>query len=225
MDFEKFAEAANRIDGAIRDNASLKSLIVEASSTAMGDTLGQTSKSVQEFLDAPLGDKKEMVMKKALAAAMIMAKERGILLDLPDTGAAIAATVDEGLTRIKTNYQVGTLELDPCDAIDAIIDHIQSRAIAFVDTALRSDEVHEAVSEGLVKLLHLVPEIGPIIGPMARQYKPVIKAVIKRVAEPVRNVITSGINAVSEYAKSAVRKVKETIVEYGKAWAKKLFHS
>ena len=79
MDYEKLSEAANKVEVAIRDNSSLKSAIIESSKDLISDVAGQARKSVQEFLDAPHGDKKEMVMKKALAADMAVAKERDII--------------------------------------------------------------------------------------------------------------------------------------------------
>ena len=36
-------------------------------------------KSVQEFLDLPMGDKKEVVLKKAFATAVTIAKDKGVL--------------------------------------------------------------------------------------------------------------------------------------------------
>ncbi len=123
MDYEKIAEVANNIDNAIKDNAALKSLIVEASSVMLNDQSNETRQSIQEFLDSPLEDKKEMVMKKAYAAAMVAAQERGLLPNLPNNSSAIAAIVDEGLTRVKANYQVCIGILDPEVSIDHIVDH------------------------------------------------------------------------------------------------------
>lgn len=211
MDYEKIAAAANKIDKVIRENQALKSLIVETSSLVTGDQSQETRQSIQEFLDSPLGDKKEIVMEKAFAAAMVLAKERGLLPNLPEGSHAIASIVDEGLTRVKANYQVGVGKLDPEVAIDHIVDHAESRAIAYVDAAFESGMVREVVTEGVVRLAYAIPEIGPIIGPIAENYKPIIKSVIARVEQPVSEAIKTGIHVVATTAKTIAHTVVETV--------------
>ena len=211
MDYDKLSEAANKVEVAIRDNSSLKSVIIESSKDLISDVAGQARKSVQEFLDAPHGDKKEMVMKKALAAAMAVAKERDIITELPNTGAEIAAVIDEGLTYVKTNYQVGNLVLDACDAVDTLIDHAEARAVAVVDEAFKSGIVSKVATEGVVKLASAIPVIGPVLGPAVKRCKPIINAVIKRVEEPVRKVIVAGVRTVANFAKTTVREFANTI--------------
>lgn len=221
MDYEKIANAANSIDSAIRDNAALKSIIIDASSAVIGDSSNETKQSIQDFLDSPLGDKKEIVMKKAFAAAMILAKEKELLPDLPDTGAAIAAVVDEGLTRIKANYQVGIGLLDPELAIDHIVDHVESRAIAYVDQAFDSGTVREVATEGVIRFAYAIPAIGPIIGPIAENYKPIIKSVISKVEEPVKNAIKTGVHFVATTAKNMAHEAIEKAKSIAKNVAKK----
>lgn len=222
MDYEKIAEAANNIDKVIRDNQALKSLIIDASSVVTGDQSQETRQSIQEFLDSPLGDKKEIVMKKAYAAAMVLAKERGLLPNLPEGSHAIASIVDEGLTRVKANYQVGVGILDPEVAIDHIIDHAESRAIAFVDTVFEPGIVREVATEGVVRLAYAIPEIGPIIGPIAENYRPIIKSVIARVEQPVREAIKTGIHVVATTAKTIAHTVVETVKNTAVIISKKL---
>ncbi len=222
MDYEKIAEVANNIDNAIKDNAALKSLIVEASSVMLNDQSNETRQSIQEFLDSPLEDKKEMVMKKAYAAAMVAAQERGLLPNLPNNSSAIAAIVDEGLTRVKANYQVGIGILDPEVAIDHIVDHAESRAIAYVDNAFDSGMVREVAAEGIVKLAYMIPEMGPIIGPIAENYKPIIKSVIANVEEPVRTAIKTGMHVVATTAKKIAHVAVEKTKEYAVNITKKL---
>ena len=218
MDYEKIAEVANNIDNAIKDNAALKSLIVEASSVMLNDQSNETRQSIQEFLDSPLEDKKEMVMKKAYAAAIVAAPERGLL----PNSSAIAAIVDEGLTRVKANYQVGIGILDPEVAIDHIVDHAESRAIAYVDNAFDSGMVREVAAEGIVKLAYMIPEMGPIIGPIAENYKPIIKSVIANVEEPVRTAIKTGMHVVATTAKKIAHAAVEKTKEYAVNITKKL---
>jgi hypothetical protein len=216
MDYEKIAAAANKIDKVIRENQALKSLIVETSSLVTGDQSQETRQSIQEFLDSPLGDKKEIAMEKAYAAAMVLAKERGLLPNLPESSHAIASIVDEGLTRVKANYQVGVGILDPEKAIDHIVDHAESRAIAYVDAVFEPGVISEVVTEGVVKLAYAIPEIGPIIGPIAENYRPIIKSVIASVEQPVREAIKIGIHAVATTAKTIARKAIEVVKNVAK---------
>lgn len=219
MDYEKFANAAVALDNSIRDNVALKSFLVETSSAIWGDQSEETRQSIQDFLDAPIGDKKELMMKKAVAAAMVLAKDKG-LMPAPARGAEIAAVVDEGLTRAKVAYQVGIGVINPEKAIDTIVDHAESRAIAVVDKAFDSGAVREYATEGLVRLAYAIPVIGPIVGPIAENYKPIIKAVISKVEKPVKEFIKTGIHYVSTTAKNiaraAVEKVKTAAVSVAK---------
>ena len=210
MDYEKIALVANSIDNTIRENTALKSIIVETSSAMLGDQTDETRQSIQEFLDAPLGDKKEMIMKKAVAAAMVVAKDRGILPNLPDNGSAIAAVVDDTLTRAKVAYQVGTGILDVEDAIDTIIDHNEARAVAFVDKVFDSGMVNETVTNVLVKASYAIPEIGPVVGPIAEHCKPIIKSFVAKAEPYAREIIKEGINVVANTVKSIARTVVET---------------
>lgn len=216
MDYEKIAEAANNIDKVIRDNQALKSLIIDASSLVTGDQSQETRQSIQEFLDSPLGDKKEIVMEKAFAAAMVLAKERGLLPNLPESSHAIASIVDEGLTRVKANYQVGVGKLDPEKAIDHIVDHAESRAVTYVDAAFESGAISAVATEGVVKLAYAIPGIGPIVGPIAENYRPIIKSVIASVEQPVREAIKTGIHVVATTAKTIAHKAVEGVKSLAK---------
>jgi hypothetical protein len=153
---------------------------------------------------------------------MVLAKERGLLPNLPESSHAIASNVDEGLTRVKANYQVGVGILDPEEAIDHIVDHAESRAIAFVDTAFESGIVREVATAGVVGLAYAIPEIGPIIGPIAENYSPIIKSVIASVEQPVREAIKAGIHVVATTAKTIAHTVVETVKNTAVIISKKL---
>lgn len=220
MDFEKLATAANVIDETIRENEALKSIIVETSTAMIGDQSDETRQSIQEFLDAPLGDKKELAMKKAVSAAMILAKEKGTLTIIPNTSAEIAAVVDEGLTRIKANYQVGNGIIEPEVAIDNLVDHAESRALAYVDAAFDSGLVRETVAEGITQLAYAIPDIGPILGPAVQAFQPIIESFIAKVEKPVKNAIKTGIKYVATTAKSIAKAAVEKTKSFAKNVAK-----
>ncbi len=215
MNYEIIAGAANNIDNIIRENAALKSVIIDASTTLLDDKSVETRQSIQEFLDAPLDSKKDIAMKKAFAAAMVIAKEKGII-DLPDNTAEIASIVDEGLVRVKANYKVGAGLLNPEEAIDNIIDHAEARAITYIDYAFDSGLVREVATEGIVKIAYRIPKIGPIIGLVAERNKPIIRSVIAMVEQPAKTAIKTGIHVVSSFSKKvahvAIARAKELAV-------------
>ena len=214
MDFEKIASCANTIDSAIRDNTALKSIIVDASTAMMDDDSYETRQSIQEFLDLPLGDKKDIAIKKAFAAAMVVAKERNIISDLPDSGAEIGAIVDEGWARAKTAYQVGIGLLDSEAAIDHIVDLGESRLLAAIDLAFDSGLVNQVATEAIVKAAYAIPGIGPIIGPTAEACKPIIQSTLKVVEKPIKQVIKTGIHTVATTAKSIAHNAIDTVKSY-----------
>lgn len=221
MDFEKFAAAASQIDNAIRTNEAVKAVIVEASGIVTGDESGETRKSVQEFLDAPLGDKKEMAMKKAYAAAVALAKDRGLLPDIPAAPSAIAAVVDEGLGRVKVAYNLAVGKITPEDAFDYVVDLAAARAKSYVDYAFDSGLVREAVALGATRLAYAIPYIGPVIGPAVQSYQPLIKSVVARVEKPAKALIKTGINAAANVAKAVGRKAVEKVKDTASiAWSK-----
>lgn len=220
MDYEKIASAAHSIDCAIRDNVALNSIATDTDSAISGDSISETRQSIQNFLDAPLGDKIEKTTKKAFAAAMVLAKERGFYPTLPETGEAIAAVVDEGMTRVKTSYQVGAGIIETERAVDHIIDRATSRAIAWVDQAF--DGVGKFASESMVKVAYNNP-LGLILGPLAESYQPVIEKVIGKVTAPAREAIKIGVQKVGTVAKSLAHKTLDTAKSYvGKVRSKVL---
>lgn len=225
MDVNKFVETAKSIDIAIRDNSTIKSSFIEVSSM-LGDSTEESRKSIQEFLDTPLADKKELILKKAFAAAIIVAKEQGISPDFPTNGASIAAVIDDSLTRAKAGYLVEKGCLEAEEAIDNIIDHAESRAIAFVDKVFNSGMVSEFVTNGIVKLSKLVPYIGPVICPVVEHNKPVIKSFLKKAEPQIREHCKNGIKKVTvaskKIARTFVEKVKEKVKEKGKNFLNKI---
>ena len=220
MNYEKIATITHSIDNAIRDNVALKSAIVDTSSLLLDDASDETRQSIQDFLDAPLGDKKEIATKKAFAAAAVLAQEQGLLPTLPETAESIAAVVDDALTRVKTVYQVGMGILDPETAIDNIIDHATARATAYVDYAFDSGAVRTIAAEGIIKLTYCIPKIGPIVAPIVECNRPIIENTIKMVEEPAREIIKTGIHSVSSTAKNiahtAIKEVKSFVKNFSR---------
>lgn len=211
MDYEKIMTVATSVDKAVQDVVALKSVLLESPVDMPEETSVEPSRSIQEFLDAPLDDKKELAMKKAFAAAMVIAKDKGVLTTVPETAAEIAAVVDDSLTRAKVGYLVETGAILVEEAANTLIDHAESRAVAAVEIAFESGLVREVVTEGIVIISYGIPVIGPSIGPAVEKCKPIIKTVIAKVEKPFKKLITTGIHKLAKAAKSFVKSAAESV--------------
>ncbi|MBF0413302.1 MAG: hypothetical protein HQK70_11415 [Desulfamplus sp.] len=101
-----------------------------------------------------------MNIKKTVAAATVIAKEKGFIKSLDErSNEEIAATVDYGLTGVKAAYKVGIGEMK---AIDYMVD----KATAVVATAVVATLVKSVVQKGVA----LACEIGVAIG-ISRYFK------------------------------------------------------
>lgn len=177
---------------------------------------GESSKCVTDFLTSPLGDPKDLIMRKAMATAMVIAKKKGVIQDVPADAPSLASLVDESLTKVKTATMVGLGKLNPERAIDALIDGAQARVVSVVDTALDSGIVSKFATEGLVKLAHAIPKIGMVVGPIAQSCKPAIQGVLRKAEKAVKPYVKKGIQIVANTAKTVCKKAVEFLKE--KAW-------
>lgn len=201
MEMEQMANYAERINSSIAKYSALQSLILgEEIKETQTESLRQF-RCIKEYLDMPIGDRRESGLKKIFATAVITARDKGVLpFELPEGGAdAIAATIDEGLTRTKVAYRVATGKIDVVEGANILIDKGASRVTSAVNKVFKSGVVSEVVSRGVVRLCKWVGF------PQVEKYRPVIKAVIHRVEEPVRKVVTKGIKFVATAAKTVVR--------------------
>ena len=136
-------------------------------------------KCVKEFLELPINDKRETVLKKIFATVVIIAKEKGVLpFDLPESVEEIASMVDDGLTRVKVAFKKN--ELDIHEAADALVDRIEARTIALVE---------RVVEEGLPVLTEKLATLA-MAHPYTRPLAPVIKMVHDQlaIAKPTHSV-------------------------------------
>lgn len=183
------------------------SKIVALQSLLLGNELSEKETSsirqykvVQEFLDLPLHDKKEGILKKLFAATAVIAQKKGFLSEegIPNTPEDIASLVDEGLTRLKVAYQTGKGELEPEEAIDALIDQATVRAIAFTD-ALIEKEMPVAIDKLCTFMVKKYPKTAPLALWIKRSEK-VITHVTKQ-------VVRKGIQTMAKAAKPIVRTI------------------
>ena len=165
-------------------------------------------KCVKDFLDLPMNDKKEGILKKLFTTSIVITKEKGQLpFELPSTPIEIASAVDEGLTRLKVAYKTATDELDSIEATDALIDRAAVRAIAVADKI-----IEKGVPVVLDKLCVALTKIYP----PAITLVPIIKASERYITIGTKMAVRKGINTLAKIAKPVVRKTITTVKSVAK---------
>lgn len=155
-------------------------------------------KCVKEFLDLPINDKKEGILKKLFTTSIVIAKEKGLLsFDLPNTPIEIACAVDEGLTQLKVAYKTAIGELDSIEATDTLIDRATVRAIAVADKI-----IEKGVPVVLDKLCLALTKIYPSTTAVV----PIIKASERYITIGTKLAVRKGINTLAKIAKPVVQK-------------------
>ena len=117
--------------------------------------------------------------------------------------------VDDSLTRAKTAYKVATGEISLEEVADTMIDMQAAHVMTVADLALDNPET-------TVELLcDAVSAAYPPVAEAVQFAKPLIKQVATRVAPKVKELVHTGINRVSQYAKEAARPIVAKAREIG----------
>lgn len=170
-------------------------------------------KCVKEFLDLPMNDKKEGILKKLFTASIVIAKEKGQLpFEVPNDPVEIASAADEGLTQLKVAYKTATGELDSIEATDVLIDRAAVRAITVADKI-----IEKGVPLVLDKLCFALTKIYP----PATVVVPIIKASERYITIGTKIGVRKGINTLAKIAKPVVQKA----ITKAKSVAKKVVES
>lgn len=165
-------------------------------------------KCVKEFLDLPMNDKKEGILKKLFTTSIVIAKEKGQLpFKIPSSPIEIASAVDEGLTRLKVAYKTATGELDSIEAADALIDRAAVRAIAVADKIIEKG-VPVVLDKLCVALTKIYPPTITLV--------PIIKASERYITIGTKMAVRKGINTLAKIAKPVVRKTITTVKSVAK---------
>ena len=141
MDIVKFAKEnygdfVKRANPAMNKMTALQTLLSGKDLSKEEVPLIKEFKTVQEFLNLPMGDKKEVVLKKAFATAVTIAKDKGVLPFEVNSSEQIASLVDDGLTRMKVAYQTATGKMDAYQAVDALVDRVAVRVVGIADRVI-----------------------------------------------------------------------------------------
>lgn len=182
----------------ITQMTALQSLLLGCELSAEELPLIREFKFVKDFLDLPMNDKKEGILKKLFTTSIVIAKEKGLLsFDLPNTPIEIACAVDDGLTRLKVAYKTATGDLDSIEAVDALIDRVAVRAIAIADKV-----IERGVPVVLDKLCFALTKIYP----PATIVVPIIKATERYITIGTKLALRKGINTLALISKPIVQK-------------------
>ena len=187
----------NQFEKRIAQMTALQSLLVGEELQKEELPLIREFKCVKDFLDLPMNDKKETVLKKLFATAVVAAKNSGALaVALPDSPMAVASMVDEGLNRLKIAYKTSVGEMDSVDAVEAIIDSVAVRTMTVMD---------KVVEKGMPVVIDKVCEAVAMAYPPARSVVPLVKACERYITHAARVAVRKGIQTLQRVAKPIVR--------------------
>ena len=171
------------------------------------------SKLLTTYLDSPLGSPSDVMVKKAMATAVAIAKKRGVTTIVPTKNPMeLAAAVDEGMTRMKVAYKVGKGLLDSTKAADEIIDRAAARVTAFTDKVIEIG-TPIVIDKVMTAAAHVFPPVAVVA--------PIVKVAAPFIAKAAKTVVRAGVKVVATAAKSVVKTVVAGAKKVGK-WFKKL---
>ena len=211
MDIVKFAKEnygdfVKRANPAMNKMTALQTLLSGKDLSKEEVPLIKEFKVVQEYLDLPVGDKKEVILKKAFATAVTIAKDKGVLPFEVDSSEQIASLVDDGLTRMKVAYQTATGKMDAYQAVDALVDRVAVRVVGIADRVIEKGT--PVVVDKLCKAMSKHPYTMALV--------PFVKAAEKYIAPVAKAAVRVGVAAVAKAAKPILKKAVDTAKAVGK---------
>ena len=211
MDIVKFAKEnygdfVKRANPAMNKMTALQTLLSGKELSKEEVPLIKEFKTVQEFLNLPMGDKKEVVLKKAFATAVTIAKDKGVLPFEVNSSEQIASLVDDGLTRMKVAYQTATGQMDVYQAVDALVDRVAVRVVGIANRVIEKGT--PIVVDKLCKAMSKHPYTMALV--------PFVKAAEKYIAPVAKAAVRVGVAAVAKAAKPILKKAVDTAIAVGK---------
>ncbi|MBM6669582.1 hypothetical protein H6B14_02170 [Phocaeicola coprophilus] len=192
-------EFGNQFEREATQMTALQSLLLGNELTAEELPLIREFKCVKEFLDLPINDKKEAILKKLFATSIVIAKSKGLLpFEVPESPEAIASVVDESLTQMKVAYKTATGELDSIEAVDVLVDRVAVRAVAIAD---------KVIEKGMPIILDKLCMVMTKVYPPAITVVPVIKHAERYITVATKVIVRKGIRTLAQAAKPIVKQV------------------
>lgn len=190
-------EFGNQFEREATQMTALQSLLLGNELTAEELPLIREFKCVKEFLDLPINDKKEAILKKLFATSIVIAKSKGLLpFEVPESPEAIASVVDESLTQMKVAYKTATGELDSIEAVDVLVDRVAVRAVAIAD---------KVIEKGMPIILDKLCMVMTKVYPPAITVVPVIKHAERYITVATKVIVRKGIRTLAQAAKPIVK--------------------
>ncbi len=203
---ENYGDFVKRANPAMNKMTALQTLLSGKELSNEEVPLIKEFKVVKDFLELPMGDKKEVALKKAFATAVTIAKDKGVLPFEVNSSEQIATLVDDGLTRMKTAYQVATGKIDAYQAIDTLVDRLAIRIVGIADRVIEKGT--PLVVDKLCKAMSKHPYTMALV--------PFVKASEKYIAPVAKAAVRAGIAAVAKVAKPILNKAVDTVKAAGK---------
>ncbi len=204
------------IDHSLRKVTAIQSLVLGKELTDEEVENIKEYKCVQDFLEAPFNSPVETDMKKLFAQAIVVGSEKGVLpfaLPADVTAETIVSVVDEGLTRIKTAYQLGKgLIEDVFEADEIIMEHVAVRVTTFAEMAI--DQVTSGIHAKADLLIDNSDIVITAIGAAYPPIRPVTefcRLVVNTAKPAIREIVHLGIDKVAQTAKNVVRSAVEKL--------------
>ncbi len=176
-----------------------------------GETLPSTQGGeyplMEKALSSGFNSNSELLAKKAMSAALLIAKKKGLLPEnMPENlnGLGAASIVDDAFTRMKTAYQVDSGKIDIYEAADKLIDQATVRALAVSDVVVEKG-IDIAVNKIGLAVSIAFPKLSPVVGLM-KAFQPFI-------TNKAQKMVKTGIKSMNTVAKKAVRKIGDAIEE------------
>ena len=192
-------EFGNQFEREATQMTALQSLLLGNELTAEELPLIREFKCVKEFLDLPINDKKEAILKKLFATSIVIAKSKGLLpFEVPESPEAIASVVDESLTQMKVAYKTATGELDSIEAVDVLVDRVAVRAVAIAD---------KVIEKGMPVVLDKLCMVMTKVYPPAITVVPVIKHAERYITAATKVIVRKSIRTLAQAAKPIVKQV------------------
>lgn len=191
------SSAASAISSDIKDRETALGNVLSGDSLPVNK--GVTSSIADVALDSDFNSPSELVVKKAMSAAIIIAKQKGLLpediLDSVDSNGA-AMVADEGFVRVKTAYKVSTGFIDIYEASDLLIDNVTSRTLAIADIL-----VEKGVDTVISKIGFAIAAAYPPLVPLVF----VINSYQSTITSKDQQYVKKGIARLNIMAKSTIR--------------------
>ena len=226
------SEMINTVATSVVDNASINVAVMGLNPiVTMTDEILPHSEWLQPFLDSPINALNEAECKKTIAIAVVKAMSTGALPKMDAVG--VASLVDEGMTRIKTAYQIGEGRIDVYKATDILVDHAVTRAASVAEIVVDQAEdvlqqaAPEAVSVAIDYAATAITTGLASIYPPAAAMEPFIRGAAEYIKPHAVKSVQKGITKVAEstrrFIKETAPKTKTWLTNKAKSLLNKLF--